>query len=33
MDGAMPQIGDKIGFQANPTIAKERTVGIKIADR
>ena len=31
--GAMPQIGDRISFQAKPTITKDRMVGMKIAER
>jgi hypothetical protein len=31
--GAIPQIGDRINFQAKPTTTKLRIVGIKIAVR
>ena len=33
MLGAMPHSGDRISFQTNPTITKDRMVGIKIAVR
>ena len=31
--GAMPQIGDRISFQAKPTMTKLRIVGTKMAER
>jgi len=31
--GATPQIGDRISFQAKPTMTKDRMVGMKIAVR
>ena len=33
MPGAMPQIGERISFQAKPTMTKLRMVGTKIAVR
>jgi hypothetical protein len=33
IEGAMPQIGDRISFQAKPTITKLRIVGTKMAVR
>ena len=33
MEGAMPQIGERISFQTKPTMTKERMVGTKIAER
>ncbi len=31
--GAMPQMGDRISFQTNPTMTKDRMVGMKMAVR